>query len=397
MQIAETGGTCGMKACVLYDVGHLEVREIAAPAISANDVLLQVAAVGICGTDTHIFAGHANYNVDASGHKIPLAIQPQILGHEICGRIVEIGANARGLRAGQVVVVDQGLNCWSHQKKEFCAYCRSGDSHQCDYYGEHGITGLPGALAEFIAVPWRNVVPLGSDLPPTEAALTEPLGCIIHASEMVGRASSRYRLQEPSLVNAVRTVLACGAGPAGLLFIQYLRSVLRYEHLLLVSEPNQTKAQLAKQFGADHVIDPASGNLVEAVQEFTSGRGIQYLIEASGHGRVFSEIPSLISKQATVLLYGHGHAGTDLSVLNSVMFKEPCLIAPVGASGGFESDGRPVTYARALDLIERRTIEVAPLITHRFAKLTDVQSALTEGIHDTDYVKGVVLPNGGGA
>src|SRR5579871_4262062 len=237
-----------MKACVLYDVGHLEVRELARPAISANDVLLEVAAVGICGTDTHIFAGHANYNVDSSGQKIPLTSQPQILGHEICGRIVEVGANARGLRTGQVVVVDQGLNCWSHQKQELCAYCRSGDSHQCDYYGERGITGLPGALAEFIAVPWNNVIPLNSDLSPTEAALTEPLGCIIHSSEMVARAASRYRLQESSAANAVRTILVCGAGPAGLLFIQYLRRVLGYEYLLLVSEPNQRKAQLAKQF-----------------------------------------------------------------------------------------------------------------------------------------------------
>jgi L-iditol 2-dehydrogenase len=189
----------------------------------------------------------------------------------------------------------------------------------------------------------------------------------------------------------VRSILICGAGPAGLLFIQYLRNVLGYEGLLLVSEPNEDKRKLAYRFCADEVIDPNSCDLVQMVSEKTAGRGVDYLIEASGSGHVFASISRLIRKQATVLLYGHGHAGVDLSVLNNVMFKEPTLVTPVGASGGFEEDGRPQIFRRALGLIEKGKINVAPLITHRYNSLNAVQGALAGDINKPDYIKGVLV------
>ena len=101
-------------------------------------------------------------------------------------------------------------------------------------------------------------------------------------------------------------------------------------------------------------------------------------------------MPGLIRKQATVLCYGHGHAGTDLSVLSSIFFKEPVLVSSVGASGGFESDGRPSVYTRALNLIEQNQIDIAPLITHRYTSFADVEKALSVDVHSGDYVKGVV-------
>ena len=161
--------------------------------------------------------------------------------------------------------------------------------------------------------------------------------------------------------------------------------------MLLVSEPNEAKRKLADSFCADEVFDPNTDDLAEKVKEFTDGKGVEYLIEASGAGKVFASIPGLIRKQATVLLYGHGHAGTDLSVLNNVMFREPTLVTPVGASGGFERNGRPSVYVRALSLIEERRIDVASLITHRYTLLDDVQNALEKDIHKPDYIKGVVL------
>src|SRR4030095_601971 len=150
----------------------------------------------------------------------------------------------------------------------------------------------------------------------------------------------------------VRSVLICGAGPAGLLFTQYLRNVVGYDGSLFVSDPNAHKRQLAAQLGADEIIDPTSCDLVEMVREHSGGKGVEYLIEASGSGDVFASIPGLICKQAAVLRYGHGHAVTDLSVLSNILFKEPYFVASVGASGGFEADGRPTVYKRALDLLE---------------------------------------------
>jgi L-iditol 2-dehydrogenase len=379
-----------MRASVLVDVGRLEVRDVPQPQISARDVLVRVAAVGICGTDTHIFAGHSNYNTDNRGLPIPLTVEPQILGHEVNGYVAEKGSEVSDLEIGDHVAIDQGLNCVSVGRKPLCEYCQTGDSHQCEFYREHGITGLPGGLAEFIAVPSVNAVPVRSGLDAAEAALVEPLGCIIHSCEAVAKAQTRYAINADSPERCVRTVLICGAGPAGLLFTQYLRRVLNYDGLLLVSAPSEWKRKFAKDFGADEVLDAGDPDLANLLKEKTEGRGAEYLIEASGAGRVIASLPGLMRKQSTVLLYGHGHAGVDLSVLNNVMFREPTLITPVGASGGFESDGRPSTYARALRLLEEHKIEVAPIITHRYTSLNALQAALEKDMRAPNYLKGVV-------
>ena len=380
-----------MKASVLCDVRRLEVRDIPRPAISPYEVLIRVSAVGLCGTDAHIFAGHANYNTNEYGQPIPLALQPQILGHEITGVVEEAGRAVSDLREGDRVVLDQGLNCVSRRREILCDYCRTENSHQCEFYREHGITGLPGGLAQFIAVPAVNAIKINVPLEVTTAALVEPLGCIIHSSDTVAKAAARHAVKAESAERRVRSVLICGAGPAGLLFTQYLRNVLGYDGFLFVSDPNARKRQLAKNLGADEAIDPHGSDLVEVVHERTGGKGVEYLIEASGSGEVFRSLPGLICKQATVLLYGHGHAGTDLSVLSGILFKEPVLVSSVGASGGFESDGRPSAYTRALNLIEQQRIDVAPLITHRYTSFADVERALAAEIHHDDYVKGVVV------
>ena len=377
-----------MRVGVLSEVEHIEVREVPLPHIAPTEVMVRVGAVGLCGTDAHIFAGHANYNIDEYGQPIPFKIQPQVLGHEISGHVEEVGSAVRDLAPGDRVVIDQGLNCVSMQRTPLCEYCGTGDSHQCEFYAEHGITGLPGGLAEFIVVPAVNAIPIRSDLDLTAAALAEPLGCIIHSTDAAVRARARYHLNGKA--PRVRSVLICGAGPAGLMFAQYLRRVLEYDGQLLVSEPNEDKRALAAGFGADRVIDPGERDAVEAVQDQTDGKGVDWLIEASGAGQVLAFIPGLIKKQATVVLYGHGHAGVDLSVLNNLMFREPTLITPVGASGGFDPDGRPSVYRRSLNLIEQGKIEVASLITHRYTSLDSVQDALLKDIYTPGYIKGVV-------
>jgi len=380
-----------MRALVLCDAGQMELRDVPRPQAGARDVLVRVAAVGLCGTDIHIFAGHANYHTDARGRPVPLNEHPQILGHEISGVVEDVGSEVRDLRAGDRVVIDQGLNCVSTRRTPVCEYCATGDSHQCEFYREHGITGLPGGLADYVAVPAVNAVRIESDIEHAEAALTEPLGCIVHASDAVAArsVSARYKINAEEKERRVRAVLICGAGPAGLLFTQYLRNVLKFDGRLLVSEPNERKRALAESFGAE-VIDPRAIDLMEAVAERTNGRRVEYLIEASGSGNSFTQIPGLIRKQATVLLYGHGYAGTDLSVINNMNFLEPALVSPVGASGGFDADGRSSVCRCALSLIADGHIKVAPFITHRYTSFGEVPVALASGHRAPDYVKGVL-------
>jgi L-iditol 2-dehydrogenase len=376
-----------MRAAVLVDVGRIELRDIPSVLPGPHDVRLRAAAVGLCGTDFHIFGGHANYHTDHRGVPVPLANHPQVLGHEIVGVVAECGEAVAGLEPGNRVVVDQGINCHS-ARRPMCEYCASGDSHQCAAYREHGITGLQGGLAECITVPAVNTIAITGAIASAHAALTEPLGCIVHSCDMVSRTDARYGLKHPDPGRRVRTVLVSGAGPAGLLFIQYLRRALDWDGPILVSEPNPLKRGLAERFGAQP-LDPEA-DLIEAVRDQTAGRRVEFLIDASGAGELFRHIPGLVRKQATVLLYGHGHAGVDLSVMNNVQFLEPALVSPVGASGGFLDDHRPATYHRALELIESRRIDVAPIVTHRYTSLEEVPQAFS-GVHRApDYVKGVV-------
>ena len=384
---SSTRGT--MHAALLVDVGCIEVREIPIVPPAAHEVLVKVEAVGLCGTDIHIVSGHGNYSTDAYGRPIPLREHPQILGHEIAGVVSEAGADVRTLQVGDRVVLDQGRCCVSENRIPSCEYCLTGDSHQCAEYREHGITGLPGGFADYITIPGVNCVALGTTIDAELAAMTEPLGCIIHATDMVERANARYGLRDMTSDRRVRSVMICGGGPAGLLFVQYLRNVIGFDGLILVSEPNARRRALAKRFGAD-TLDPTSGEIAEMVEERTHGRRVELLIDASGAGAVYETMPGVIRKQATVLMYGHGHAGADLSVMNQIQFLEPTLVSPVGASGGHDAHGRPLTYMHALRYIEEGVVDVAPIITHRYASLSALPQAFAGDHLLPDYVKGIV-------
>ena len=238
-------------------------------------------------------------------------------------------------------------------------------------------------------MPAVNAIKIDPALPLFDAALTEPLGCIVHASDHVARFESRYRIRDANVHHRIRTIVIFGGGPAGLLFTQYLRAGLGFDGLIIVSEPNPLKRRLAEDAGATP-FDPSSGALSEAVQELTEGRRAEYIIDASGAGQIFHDMPRVLRKQGTVLLYGHGHTGVDLGVLNNLQFLEPLLVSPVGASGGFEPDGRPTTYRRALGLLETGRVKVGPFITHRYTSLEEVPAAFADDWTAPDYVKGVV-------
>ncbi len=380
-----------MKALVVYDAGKMELREIPDPRLQPHEILVQVNAVGLCGTDFHIYEGKANYNFDGNGRLISLQEQPQILGHEFSGIVAEIGNAVTDLQIGDCIIVDQGINCSSRNltPAHWCEYCASGYSHQCLQYQEMGITGAQGALADFVAVPAVNAIRIESDLSFAEAALCEPLGCIIHASELVMQANMRYTFGG---ARPIKNILICGAGPAGLLFTQYLRNIIGFTGLILVSEPNEKRRNLAEHYGAI-AIDPTIQDLIAMVQDFTHGERIHYLIDSAGVAQIFPQIPGLLRKQGTLLMYGHGHSGMDLGIMNSVQFLEPTILAPCGASGALDEFGKPVTATKAIELLSSKLIDVSQLITNQFHNLESVSQAFTQDRFAPDYIKGVAILN----
>ena len=379
-----------MKALVLSDIETLEIKEVPDPKYQEHEVLIKSVAVGICGTDFHIFSGKANYHLDAYGQAIPLTKSYQILGHEIVGKVEAIGKKVNNLSIGDYVVIDQGKNCYTHDKNHLCSYCLTGDSHQCQFYQELGITGVPGGLADYLSIAGVNVIPIRSNIDKKEAALTEPIGCILHALEKAENSRSRYQLKMTDTLRKIKSILVFGAGPAGLIFIQCLRNFLGFDGLLLVSEPHQKKRELAVKYGAE-AIDTNSNNLQEIIKNKTSGQGVEYVIDACGSGAVFQGLGSIMRSQGTFLLYGYGHNGVDLSVLNQLQFKEINLVCATGASGGFDTEKRPLTYRQALTLLEEKKLDVKSWITHQYFSLEKVPLAFTFERQHSDYIKGVAI------
>lgn len=359
------------------------------PELGDHDVRLRPAAVGVCGTDFHIYSGESNFHCDENGTPIPFDQVPQILGHEITGVVIERGSKVEDLDVGDRVVIDQGRNCRSERREPACEYCATGHSHQCEYFEEHGITGLPGGFAEELVTPALNVIRIESDASFAQTVMTEPIACVLHCTDFGVRANGRYRLDPKAPQSErVRTAVILGAGPAGLLFLQVLRQQYAFDGPIIVSDPSVKKRALAAALGG---IAVAPNELEAKVMDQSGGRRAELLVEATGSGPVFATIPNLIRKQATILLYGVGHGGGSLELLNPLQWREAILVTSVGASGGFDDDGRPAIYRDALRMLEAGTIKVDGLLTHQYAGLPKIPDAFTGAHTDRDYIKGIAV------
>lgn len=367
----------------------MQVCEVPTPVPGAGELLLRVDAVGLCGSDHHIWSGAANYCRDEHGAPVPLERRPQLLGHEVVATVVRAGSGAP-IAEGAEVIVDQGVNCASRARPpaQWCLYCADGHSHQCADYEEYGITGLPGGLAEYLCVPAVNCLVRRPQLAATHAAMAEPLACVLHACEATARAHKRFAIGADASAAHVRTILISGGGTAGLLFVQVLRKVLGYDGVILVSEPDAHKRRLAVGHGAFGV-DPCDGDGAAFVREL-SGGGVEWFIEASGAGRAFEDAHAQIRKQATVLLYGFGHSGGSLEALNPLHWKEPCMVMPTGASGRLADDGSPELYRRALRLLEEGVVRVDGIVTTVLPGLDAVPAAFAAWGSDRSVIKTVV-------
>lgn len=264
-----------MQAAVLTAPGRFALREVPRPEPGPHEVLVRVRRCGLCGTDIHIYKGH--YSAD----RLPL-----IPGHEFAGHVAAIGSAVEGVAIGQAVTADINIGCGR------CFYCRKNQILNCGRVVQLGIH-VDGGLAEYVKVPASHLVPVPEGTPIEEAALAEPVSCVVRAV-----AKSRLKLAE--------SVLILGAGPIGNLHLQLARQVGAAP--VIVSEPNPGRAAWARESGADLVVsDPAQ--LAAAVRGATGGRGADLVIESVGLPALYEQAFALVRPGGRVLAFGLAEPG----------------------------------------------------------------------------------------
>lgn len=317
-------------AAVYKGPGILDLEEVKTPEIeSADDILIRVKCSVICGTDIKTFRrGHHAF------------IPPVILGHEFSGEVVAIGDDVKTCKIGDQVTVPPFINCGD------CFYCQKGLFELC----KNRTLLSNGSFAEYIKISQAyaeaGLVKLPADINLEEAALAEPLACVINAVEDCD-------------LSLGDNVLVIGAGPMGLLNV--LVSQLKGAGHVIVSEPVAERRKAAQQLGT-LAVDPTTQDLSSIVQETTKGKGVDILIIAIANTKVVESVLSLVRPGGKVMLFG-GFPGSSTLTLdpNLIHYRQVALLG----SSGFTTR----QFKQAADLIMQRRINVGQLITHRFPLL----------------------------
>ena len=225
-----------MKSAVFYGKHDLRVEEHEMPKVGPKDVLIQVKACGVCGTDVHIYEG------DKGAAEVT---PPTILGHEFSGVIAEVGSEVTNYKAGDRVCIDPNCYCGA------CEPCRNGVVHYCEHMIGYGTT-VNGGFAEYCAVNERQVYKLGDNTSFEQGAMTEPVACCLHGMDMCE-------------IRPGHQVVVIGGGMIGLLMLQLSRLAGAAKVALL--EPVESKREVGKKLGADICIDPIHEDVKARLKE----------------------------------------------------------------------------------------------------------------------------------
>ncbi|MCH2663508.1 alcohol dehydrogenase catalytic domain-containing protein [bacterium] len=258
-----------MKACVYADLEKVEVVDIDLPSAGPDEVLIKVARAGICGTDLHIFMGHMDQRVT----------KPLVMGHEMCGEIVEAPDGA-DYQVGERVVVEPTVFCG------MCAACRRGNTHVCQNLNFLGIDSA-GAFQELWNAPVDRLHRIPRELSDNAAAMIEPLAVAVHD---VRRA--QVELGDQAVV--------IGGGPIGLLVAQAARLDGAE---VIISEVNPYRLNVAESCGF-RTVDPTKDDLAEAVMSWTNGAGCDLVFEVSGSAPGAKVMTDLLRVRGKVALVG---------------------------------------------------------------------------------------------
>jgi len=260
-----------MKAAVFTGRRKVQVRDVPVPRVREDEVLIKVKAVGICGTDIHIFKGE--YFTEF----------PVIPGHEFSGVVEKAGKQVRYFKEGDRVTADPNIFC------ESCYFCKRNLQNHCQNLRVIGVSGsqAQGAFAEYVAVPYKNVFALDKGVSFEQGAFVEPLACIAHGMDM---AQVRFGSE----------VLIVGAGPIGLLLLQSLKAYGGSR--VVVLDLDKKKLKTARELGADLALQ-ADGKERARIREIAP-HGFDYVVDATGIPRIIQESLGYLKKAGTYLLFG---------------------------------------------------------------------------------------------
>jgi L-iditol 2-dehydrogenase len=332
-----------VQAAVWRGPGQLSVEQWPLPAMGADEVLVRVRCCGVCGSDMHIIDGD-----------LAEFVPPRVLGHEPLGVVEATGAAVTGFSPGDEVSWEPSLPCRA------CYYCHEGEDGLCEQR-----VPILGGFAERTVVPQRALYHIPSELPDRAGVLAEPLSCALYAHDR-GRIAVGDR------------VAVIGAGTIGLLLTMLARRA--GASLVVVSDPNPRKRQLAVEVGADVAVDPYMASAAKRVRELCAGRGADVAFEAVGTAGTCLDTLAAVRPGGTAVLVGISSPTAAVPVPLFDVLRRDLTIEAVWL--------RRFTFQRAIALLPQ--LPVDRLLSHSvpLARIPDALELLRSG----KAVKVVVEP-----
>jgi threonine dehydrogenase-like Zn-dependent dehydrogenase len=353
-----------MRAVVVHGIEDYRLEEVPVPQIGPDEVLVRIAATGVCASDVKTYHGA---RVWGSAQIEAYIETPVIAGHEFVGEVIALGETAAGqhdLAIGDLAVSEQIVPCWQ------CRYCRRGQYWMCQQHDIYGFKRgrAEGSWAEYMRFPAGAInhkVP--SSVSREHAALVEPLACAIHAVE-------RGEIQLGDVV------VVAGMGPIGLCMLQV--ASLKSPGLLIALDMQDHRLSMALELGADLAFNPAEEDVTARVLELTEGYGCDVYIEATGAGSGVLQGLQMIRKLGTLVEFSV-HAGPVAADWSIIGDQKELTIH--GAHLG------PYCYPRAIQYIAEGTVAADRIVTHTLP-LAQFHDALELAHSQTESIKVVLIP-----
>lgn len=311
-----------MKAAVFYGKKEIRVEEREVRALRPDEILIDVKAAGICGTDVHIYNG----NKGATDCNPPV-----VLGHELAGVVREVGSAVKRIKVGDRVCVDPNVTCGE------CEMCRKGDVHFCDSMYATGVN-YDGGFGQQCIVLEKQAYLLADSVSFEAGAMCEPLACCLHGFDLAN-------------VKMGDRVLIIGGGTIGLIMLQLCKTIGATR--IAVSEPDQSKHSLALELGADCVIDPLKENVIEVLKRNDMAH-IDVVIECVGRVNTMEDAVKYAGKGASIMLFGLGGPDDVIKIKPFDVFRKELKI--------MASYINPLTQGRAADLLNSGKLNLDKLV-----------------------------------